>query len=177
MPTPLKTLVDSDKQIAGLPIWQPKDSKDDKRRLVASLRMGGRVFQGLELVGRARLSLRNKYVSFSLIYLPSDNRREAIRLCRLDWRPLTAHSNVHPNTPPELIGDIDGTHHHAFHLNWSMKNSAPLKALPIAEEISPDYQTFKELLDGVGDLFRIANAGSALPSPWPEDLFSHDHGI
>ena len=80
------------------------------------------------------------------------------------------HSNDHPNTPKELIGDIDGTHHHAFRLNWSAKNGAPLKALPIAEEISPDYQSFTELLDGVADLFRIANAGD-LPSPWPVDLF------
>ena len=171
MATPYRTLVERDKLVAGSPVWKPKDAKTDHLRLVASLRMGDRVFQGLELVGRARLELRNKYVSFSLIYHPTDNRRDAIRLCRVDWRPLTTHSNDHPNTPPDLIGDITGTHHHAFDLNWSKKNSAPLKALPIAREISPDYQTFKELLDGVSDVFRIANAASMLPSPWPEDLF------
>lgn len=173
MSTPFKTLVESDKLIAGAPIWvdKHKDAKDDQKRLVASLRMGGRVFQGLELVGRARLGLQNRYTSFSLIYLPTDNRRDAVRLCRIDWRPLTPHVNIHPNTPPGLIGDIDGTHHHAFHLNWSEKSNAPLKALPIAEEITPDYQSYKELLDGVAGLFRIANA-PALPSPWPEDLFA-----
>lgn len=172
MPTPFKTLVQSDKLIVGDPAWVDKhrDPKDDQKRLVASLRVGGRVFQGLELVGRARLGIRNAYTSFSLIYLPTNNRRDAVRLCRIDWRPLTPHANDHPNTPPELIGDIDGAHHHAFALNWAEKNGAPLKALPIAEEITPDYQTFKELLDGVGDLFKIANAAS-LPPPWSEDLF------
>jgi hypothetical protein len=172
MPTPYKTLVESEKLIAGNPIWVDthKDGKDDQKRLVASLRVGGRVFQGLELVGRARLGIRNAYTSFSLIYLPTDNRRDAVRLCRVDWRPLTPHVNDHPNTPPELIGDIEGSHHHAFALNWAPKNNAPLKALPIAEEISPDYQSYAELLDGVAELFRIANAPT-LPSPWPEDLF------
>lgn len=171
MVTPYKTLAESEKLIAGSPTWVPKDTKSDQLRLVASLRMGGRVFQGLELIGRVRLGIRNAYASFTLIYLPTDNRREAIRLCRIDWRPLTAHSNDHPNTPPELIGDIAGSHHHAFGLNWSQMNGAPLKALPIAEEITPDYQSFTELLDGLSDLFRITNAAS-LPSPWPEDLFA-----
>ncbi len=173
MATPFKMLVESDKLIAGTPNWkgQHKGSNDDQQRLVASLRVGGRVLQGLELVGRARLGIRNAYVSFSLIYLSTDNRRDSVRLGRIDWRPLTAHFNDHPNTPTALVGDVFGSHHHAFDLNWSSKNSAPLKALPIAEEISPDYQSYTELLDGVAVLFRIENATSLLPSPWPEDLF------
>ncbi|AMU95076.1 hypothetical protein AOA14_10715 [Sphingopyxis terrae subsp. terrae NBRC 15098] len=173
MSIPYKTLVDSDKLIAGAPIWvdQHKDSKDDQVRIVAALRIGSRVFQGLELVGRARLGIRNAYVSFSLLYRPTDNRRDTVRLGRIDWKPLTPHSNDHPNTPLALVGDVFGSHHHAFHLNWSVKNNAPLKALPIVEEICPDYQSYKELLDGVADLFRIGNAASLLPSPWPEDLF------
>lgn len=171
MSTPYKTLVETDKLIAGAPTWVEKNSKTDDLRLVASLRLDGRVFQGLELIGRAQAGIRNAYTSFTLIYLPTDNRRDAVRLCRVDWRPLTLHANDHPNTSPDLVGDVEGTHHHPFDLNWSSKNGAPLKALPIAEAITPDFQSFTELLDGVGKLFRISNAGSALPSPWPEDLF------
>jgi len=173
MSTSLKTLVESEKLVAGSPQWvdQHKNSKDDQMRLVASLSVNGRVLQGLELVGRARLGIRNAYASFSLIYLPTDSRRDAVRLCRVDWRPLTPHVNDHPNTPPHLIGDIESTHHHSFTLNWAEKSGAPLKALPIAEEITPDYQTFKELLDGVSKLFRICNT-AILPSPWPKDLFA-----
>lgn len=176
MPTPFETLVESEKLIAGSPIWRPKPNSKGVLKLVASLRIGSRVMQGLELIGQANATIRNCDVSFVLIYLPSDNRREAVRFCRIDWRPLTPHSNDHPNTPPELIGDIPGSHHHAFRLNWSAKNGAPLKALPIAEEITPDYQSFKQLLDGVAHSFRIANAAS-LPSPWPEDLFDDKHSI
>lgn len=114
--------------------------------------------------------IRNAYVSFTLAYFPTNNRRESVRLCRVDWRPLTIHTNDHPNTPLELLGDVPGTHHHTFKLNRST-TGAPLKALPIAEPIEPDYASFKELVDGVGAMFRITNAGSALSSPWPEDLF------
>ena len=150
---------------------QHKDKKDDQQRIVAALRIENRVIQGLELVGRARLGIRNAYVSFSLIYRPTDNRRDSVRLGRIDWRPLTPHCNDHSNTPPELIGDVFGSHHHEFDLNWAAKNNAPLKSLPIAREISPDYQSFTELLDGVADLFRIGNVASKVRSPWPEDLF------
>lgn len=173
MPTPFRTLVEADKLIAGTPVWGDKhkgSKRSEEQTLVASLRIGARALQGLELVGRARLDLRNRYVTFTLIYLPTNNRRDAVQLCRLDWRPLTVHANDHPNTPLELIGDIRGSHHHPFDLNLTKKEGIPIKSLPIAVEISPDYQSYTELLDGVADLFRIANACD-LPSPWPQDLF------
>lgn len=170
MPTPYETLVETDKLIATTPRWEEKNPKTGDQKLVASLRVGGRAFQGLELIGRCQLGIRNAYVSFTLAYFPTNNRRESVRLCRVDWRPLTIHTNDHPNTPLELLGDVPGTHHHTFKLNRST-TGAPLKALPIAEPIEPDYASFKELVDGVGAMFRITNAGSALSSPWPEDLF------
>ncbi|WP_395393113.1 hypothetical protein WBP07_18100 [Novosphingobium sp. BL-8A] len=165
-------LVESEKAIAGDPYWSKPKGVDLRMTLVASLMLEGRVLQGLELVGRTHLDPREADVSFSLIYLPTDSRRDAVQLARIDWRPKTPHGNDHPRTPAELLGDIEGSHHHSFPLNWSSSAGKPLRNLPIAEEIIPDYQSVEELLDGVGKLFRISGAGSSLPRPWPKDLFS-----
>lgn len=172
MPGQYRRLIESDKTVAGDPTWSKPKGVDQRMTLVAALILGGRVLQGLELVGRTHMEPRNADVSFSLIYLPTDSRRDAVQLARVDWRPKTPHGNDHPRTPPELIGDIDGSHHHSFVLNWSSSAGRPLRNLPIAQEILPDFQSVDELLDGVGKLFRILGTGSSLPRPWPKDLFS-----
>lgn len=172
MSFPFKSVVLAEKQIAGDFAWSEPDGPDKRLRLVAPLLVEGRVLRGLELIGRAQIGIRNADLSFTMIYIPTDNRRDAIQLARIDWRPKAPHSNDHPSAPPHLAGlDIFGTHHHPFDLNWSTRNGQPLRSLPTAEEIVPDYQSFKELVDGVGKFFRIQNAGSALKSPWPQDLF------
>ena len=161
-----------EKRIIGSPAWSEPKGPDQRMRFIAPLFFNGRAMQGLELVGRSHADLRNRDVSFRIIYIPTDNRRDAIQMGVVDWRPKTPHGNDHPSTPDHLIGiDCDGDHHHAFDLNWSNGSGRPLLGLPIAEPIIPEYQSFTELIDGVSSFFRIANAGSAIPSPWPEDLF------
>lgn len=172
MSLPFRQLLEARKIVAGFPAWPDPDGADKKTKLIAPLMVDGRVFRGLELIGRASLDLRNANISFSLVYLPTDNRRDAVQMARVDWRPITPHTNDHPRSPPDLLGlEIDGTHHHSFDLNWSTGTGKPLKWLPIAEPIEPDFANVAELIDGVGMFFRIGNAGSALTSPWPTDLF------
>lgn len=172
MSFPFRIVMNEEKLVAGSPSWSDAEGADKRTKLVAPLLLNGRVLRGLELIGRASIEVRNADLSFQLIYLPTNNRRDAVQMARVDWRPKTPHGNDHPRTPAHLLGDITGTHHHSFELNWSETNGAPLKWLPIAEEISPDFQSFAELIDGVGQLFRISNIGTTLRSPWPEDLFS-----
>lgn len=161
-----------EKRIIGTPVWSDPDGIDARMRFVAPLQFEGRVLQGLELVGRANATLRNSDVSFRMLYIPTDSRRDAIQMAGVDWRPKTPHGNDHPRCPAHLIGiDCDSDHHHGFDLNWSQAAGKPLKSLPIAEPIVPEFQTFRELVEGLGSFFRISNAGSAIPSPWPEDLF------
>ncbi|MDD2878171.1 MAG: hypothetical protein PHT60_09130 [Acidiphilium sp.] len=160
-----------DKMVAGKPNWSEPDGADKRVKLVAPLMIDHRVLRGLELIGRAAIELRNVDVSFTLVYHPTDNRRDAIQIARIDWRPKTPHANDHPRTPSHLMGEIVGTHHHSFALNWSDCAGGPLKWLPIAEEIVPDFQSFRNLVDGMGVFFRIPNAGFAIESPWPKDLF------
>ncbi len=172
MSLPFRQLLEADKLVAGSPTWPDPEGADKKTKLIAPLMIEGRVFRGLELIGRASLDLRNVNMSFSLVYLPTDNRRDAVQMARVDWRPLMPHTNEHMRSPPDLLGsEIAGTHHHSFDLNWSTGTGKPLKWLPIAEPIEPDFANVAELIDGVGRFFRIGNAGSALMSPWPTDLF------
>lgn len=172
MPPPFQSVMWADKLIAGKPEWSPPEGEDKRIKLTGALIINERVFRGLELIGRANLGVRNADMSFSLVYLPTDNRRDAVPLARLDWRPKTPHTNDHPNSPTELLGqEILGTHHHSFDLNWSHSSGRPLKWLPIAEAITTDFQSVAEFIDAVGKFFRISNAGSALGSPWPQDLF------
>lgn len=172
MSLPFRQLLEADKLVAGEPIWSDPEGADKKTKLIAALMVDGRVFRGLELIGRANLDLRNRNMSFTLVYLPTDNRRDAVQMARVDWRPMTPHTNDHPRSPPDLLGlEIEGTHHHSFELNWSTGTGKPLKWLPIAEPVEPDFANVAELIDGAGRFFRIRNAGLALTSPWPTDLF------
>lgn len=172
MSFPFRQLLEADKLVAGSPVWSDPEGTDQKTKLIAALMVEGRVFRGLELIGRASQNFRNANMSFSLVYLPTDNRRDAVQMARVDWRPLTPHTNDHPSSPPHLLGlEIDNTHHHSFDLNWSTGTGKPLKWLPIAEPIEPDFANVAQFIDGVGRFFRIGDPGSALTSPWPTDLF------
>lgn len=144
-------------------------------RLIAPLYFNGRAMQGLELVGRAHADMRHRDVSFRLLYIPTDNRRSAIQMAGLDWRPKTPHGNDDAHAPPHLLGiECEGDHHHSFDLNWSAGMGRPLSGLPIAEPVEPPFQSFQELVDGVSDFFRISNAGQAIQAPWPKDLLDYD---
>lgn len=174
MSFPFAVVMDSEKSLIGSPKWTTADGPDAKMKLVASLMVEGRILQGLELVGRAHADLRNKDSSFTLVYFPTDNRRDAVQMARVDWRPKTPHTNEHKNTPPELLGvECPSDHHHPFDRNWSKGTGRPLKALPIAEPIWPEYDTFEDFVDGVGRFFRITNIRKGVVSPWPKDLLDY----
>lgn len=162
-----------DKKVAGSPKWSEPDGLDKGIRVAVALDVGEATLQGLELIGRAKLDSPRADISFSLTYFPTSNRRDAVSLARLDWRPYTSHTNNDEHSPPELfMVEIFGTHYHSFELNWLSAHGRPLKWLPVAEPISPDFQDFTELLDGIGKIFRI-NDISTIPEPrWTQDLFS-----
>jgi len=172
MQIPFRVLVKSEKTVAGSPGWSEPEGIDRQVNLTAALDIGERTIQGLELVGRANINSPARNVSFSLVYHPTGNRRDAIRLARVDWRPVLPHTNLHPRSPPHLyLLDIPGTQHHAFELNWLERESRPLKWLPVAEPIIPDFQSFSALLDGVGIFFRISNIRSVPEPNWAQELF------
>lgn len=161
-----------DKTISGEPRWSRPEGADKKIRFSAALEVEESTLQGVFLKGRARANSPDADISFTLTYLTPGTKRDGVTLDRLDWRPLTIHENTDDRAPPELyMMDIDGTHRHSFDLNWRSKAGRPLKWMPVAEPITPDFQDFRGLLLGVQNLFRISNI-DLIPEPkWDRDLF------
>jgi len=160
-----------DKAISGSPRWSKPEGADKSIKLSAALEVGERTLQGFYLKGRARANSPSSDISFTLTYIAPGTKRDGANLDRVDWLPKTPHENTDERSPPELyLIEIDGTHRHSFDLNWRPKKGGPLKWLPIAEPIVPDFQDFAALLAGVGILFRISNI-DLIPEPnWDRSL-------
>lgn len=171
MAYPFQALMGMEKSVAGSPEWSVPEGMDKAISLTVALDAEERTIRGLELSGRAKVNSPDANISFSLVYHPTVNRRDAVRLARVDWRPPTPHVNTEKAAPPELyLLEIEGSHHHSFELNWRPREGRPLKWLPVAEPILPDFQGFSDLLDGVGKLFRISNIGSIPEPEWAVEL-------
>jgi hypothetical protein len=85
----------------------------------------------------------------------------------VEWRPIGYHQNK-ADAPRELkLMRIEGSHNHAFRLNWTWP-VGPLKQpnLPVAEPFDPEPPDFRSLLAYVGEEFRIANVGEVPSPPW-----------
>lgn len=172
MHLPFQALMNMDKAISGLPKWSKPDGADKTIKLSAAIEVEESTLQGFFLKGRARIDAPSDDISFTLTYLAPGTRRDGVTLDRIDWRPKTPHENTDDRTPEHLyLIEIDGTHRHSFDLNWRPTSGSPLKWVPIAEPIMPDYQSFADLLAGVGNLFRISNI-DLIPEPnWDRTLF------
>jgi hypothetical protein len=155
MHLPFQALMNMDKAISGTPRWSKPEGADKSIRLSASLEIEENTLQGFFLKGRARADSPTKDVSFTLTYLAPGTKRDGVTLDRIDWLPKTPHENLDERSPDHLfLMEIDGTHRHSFDLNWRPKNGVPLKWMPIAKPIIPDYQSFAGLVVGVGNVKR-----------------------
>jgi hypothetical protein len=98
--------------------------------------------------------------------------RTRVPLMRLDWRPPTGgHKN--PRRGPDLhIGRyIIGSHIHPFELNW-LASAEVMRTgnLPFATAVKPDPDTFPEVLDLAGSMFRISNIKLIEAPSWSRRL-------
>lgn len=172
MHLPFQALMNMDKAISGLPKWSKPDGADKNIKLSAAIEVEESTLQGFFLKARARIDAPNEDISLTLTYLAPGTKRDGVTLDRIDWRPKTPHENTDDRAPTHLrLLEIDASHRHSFDLNWRPKNGSPLKWMPIAEPIVPDYQDFAELMLGVGNLFKISNI-DLIPEPiWDKGLF------
>lgn len=165
MQLPFQAVMEMDKAISGSPKWSKPEGADKAIKLSAALEVGESTLQGFFLKVRARADSPGADISFTLTYLAPGTKRDGANLDRVDWQPKTPHENTDERSPPELfLLEIDGTHRHSFKLNWRPSKGGPLKWLPIAEPIVPDYQDFAALREGIGILFRISNI-DLIPEP------------
>jgi len=169
MAADLRGLFESQKELAVKPHWVATDST--WFNLAAPLDIGGATVEGLELRAGAVQSLPDRAVRFHLQYHPA--RGPCNPLCRVEWRPLSPHTN--PNKGPKSLQlrKIKGTHVHGFEMNFLDAEGRMLSGnLPIAEIINPEPNSFQELLAVVGKRLRINDMDQIEPPPWREaDLF------
>jgi hypothetical protein len=122
----------------------------------------------MQFRGQARKSLADKAVTFQLEF----HRAQIIGgpICRIEWRPLSAHSNLGKG-PEEWRHKLQkGTHHHDFELNWAESPDGVQRGhLPIAIPIT-DPPDFTSLLEVVGKEFRIEGLGLVAAPPWEPTL-------
>jgi hypothetical protein len=85
----LSTLVESEKTLPFQPDWAERDSEG--LVIVCPLEIAGVTIEGLQFRATAKKRLPDEMVTFQVEYHPPGELGGP--LCRLEWRPLSSHSN------------------------------------------------------------------------------------
>lgn len=163
MSAAVPALVTAEKELTVVPAWVDRGPLD--LDFSAPLEADGVVFQGLTLRGRVRKALPDRGVTFQLEYHAPQIIGGPI--CRIEWRPLSAHSNKGLGPKPLRHVLQTESHHHRFEDNWKHSPEAVLRGdLPIAVPVNDDPKNFRELLALVGKEFRIRGIQRITVPPW-----------
>jgi hypothetical protein len=121
--------------------------------------------QGLELRAGAAQSLPDRAVRFQLQYYPA--KSECLLLGRIEWRPLSPHTNPANCAEQLKLLRITGSHIHGYEMNW-LEEMGRLRTgnLPVAEPLKDDPTNFEALLEVVGREFRITGLEKIERPPW-----------
>jgi hypothetical protein len=163
MSSNLPALVASNKLLASAPSWIERGP--DCLDFTVPLEADDAVIEGLSLRGRTHKSLIDRDVAFQLEFHGSQIIGGPI--CRIEWRPLSGHSNkgLGPKEYRHILQT--GSHHHRFDLNWGHSQEGVLRGeIPIAVPILDDPENFRALLALVGKEFRINKIQQITVPPW-----------
>lgn len=163
----------AEKSIGLFPGWSEPEADSGYSWFNAPLEIGGITEAGLTLQGGCYPARPERHVNFELrVARRGNNKHLAIE--RLDWRPLDlGHSNPRNSNSPLAGVRVEGTHLHAFELNWSETEQRMRKGnLRIAKSIPEPLQEFEELRAYVGKRLNINNIDVVTRPPWVYDLFS-----
>jgi hypothetical protein len=166
----LRAFVEAPKVLPVSAAWVAADSTWFCLNASLDLKSGETV-QGLELRGGAHQSLPDRAVRFQLQYHPP--KGQCAPLTRIEWRPLSPHTNP-ANCAPELsMLKIGGSHVHGFEMNWLADlDRMRTGNLPVAKPLMTDPSSFTELLVVLGEELRIEGLDKIEPPPWRvADLF------
>jgi hypothetical protein len=130
--------------------------------------LSGATIDGARVRLKAIDDLPEQAVMVQLEYPQSDRRDHAID--RINWKPIHDHCNQGKGPEEYRFIPFEGTHRHAFDLNWLPEEGRLLvKNLPVALPVRPDPATYQELLEFAGECFRINNLTAIEPPPWKEE--------
>jgi len=163
MSVDLKHYFESEKLLARRSKWIQPDSEN--LRLSCPLDIDGITVAGLEFCAYATRQFHNEGVRLQLQYLPPKGR--SYPFCRIDWKPFHEHCNNGRGPADLKLLRMTGSHIHSFELNFIPETDTLRQHnLPIAEPLTPDANSFEDLLDFTAKLFRIGNMDWVSSPPW-----------
>jgi len=170
MPNHLPPLFAAIKALASTPKWQVHE---DQFRLAVALDIDGVTQMGLKLLGRCSRDYPDQNVTFQIEYLFKSFRSAPV--ARIDWRPLSPHTNRNVGPAEWRLVRVDGSHIHPFQENydWMVSDSVPLAdymKLPIAVPLAPDLDSVTSLVTVVGRWFNIEGVEAIPVPPWEPRL-------
>lgn len=162
MSVDLRLFVDASKTIPISRGWAEIDR--NYLSFVSPLDIDEVTVAGLQVRMGAFKLAENEDVRAQLEYHPLKGRPEP--LCRLEWRPLSPHSNK-GRGPLELrFKQFRQTHIHPFDLNWDASQNRLLSPnLPIAIPIQ-DVDSYDKFLDLCARHLKIRNMSIVPAPPW-----------
>lgn len=160
----LRELVEAEKLIAAPAEWAKRGRRLE---LKLPLEIDGLIEEGLFLRASALEHLPDQEVMFQLEYHGLAIPGGTGPLSRVEWNSLRPHNNKGKGPSELRFMDQRPSHVHHFDDNWSDGTGALLRDnLPVARPISEPIQGFIELVDFVGNLFRINNISLVKVPEW-----------
>lgn len=159
----LPEIVGAAKDLSGIQKWIPKEP--NQLSLVSALEVDGVTMASVQLRMRAVLDQPDRAVMIQLEYNPPKGRNE--RLIRIEWRPITRHTNTNKAPEPFRLMIIRTSHIHRFEHNYHPDGGRMLRSnLPHAVPLEPDPSTFRELLELAARELKISNLHRVATPPW-----------
>ena len=139
---------------------------------VVALDIEGVTERGFQLRGRASASLPGEHISLQLVRTTLGRKGQNFE--RLDWRPISAHTNKRlPDAPALSFLHLPGSHHHRLAENaghpWGL-HAAMRDNLPIAVPLPEEPADWPGLARLAGRLWAIAGLSDAPQPPWQDVL-------
>lgn len=164
----LVELLEAEKDVNPLPSWRPVDPRG-KFRWRAEISVNGATVEGLILHGRALAAEPGREVSFTLEHAPAG--APSSRIDRIDWKPLTPHSNKGIGRQEIRFEIYAGSNRHLYYENLTQEGNLRAGNLPVAVHIESALPTFDALIAFVAQTYKIPRLALLPPPPWIEDLF------
>lgn len=162
--------LEADKVLVNGGVWQPKENRNG-RYPITFFECRVRIDQAMPRGLKFRISAFPTFPNSATFQLECDQpgQRTCITLYRMEWRPISAHTNsMGPPTPEDLRGlsFLPGeSHEHICTDNVTMVQQRIVKpGVHAARRVEPEPTTYDDALAYVCAKIRIINAGDVPPS-------------
>lgn len=159
----LPEILGAAKSLSGIHAWVAKEP--NQLSLVSALEVDGVTMASVQLRMRAILDEPDRAVMIQLEYNPPKGHNQ--RLLRIEWRPISHHTNTNKAPEPYRLMIIRTSHIHRFEHNYYEAGDRMVRGnLPHAVPLEPDPPTFSELLELAAKELKISDLHRVATPPW-----------